>query len=269
MLTSRKKLKLSQVLILVAALNVFLLLYFFFPSSFFSSARLQFSGYVYTIANIPSKAITNTIGYFRSKNQILDENKLLKIENSLLNERLGRYKAMQLENIEMKRLLNSIEIKNTSSKLALITNELELYEGHRIILNKGKTENAFIGQAIIDAYGLLGKVIEVSGSFSKVILVSDSKSSVPVVNSRTGFRTLTKGQNDFEFIKLQLISETIDIKVGDEFYTSGIGEYYPKGILVGRVSKIKPISRGGFFDITIKLATKLRNSNIVLMLFYE
>ena len=43
-----------------------------------------------------------------------------------------------------------------------------------------------------------------------------------------------------------------DVKLGDVFVTSGIGNSYPVGYLVGRVTKINTLLNDSFLSITLQ-----------------
>ena len=269
MLGHKPHFNLINLLIIIGLLSLLMLLYFFTPRNYLSGVRLQSNGYLYSIANLPSVAISNLATELKSKSVLQGEFNLLQIENKILSAEVGRLQAIKQENIEMRRLLSSIDSSNYRVLVANITSELPNFGGHRVLLNKGKSNNVRVGHAVTDGHGLFGQVIEVSNNFSQVILISDRDSSVPVFNARTSFRTLTKGTNDFSKVKLQLISQTMDIKIGDVFFTSGIGDNYPRSIKVGSVSNISPISRGGLLEVELETSAQLRNSSMLLLLSNE
>jgi len=264
------KVHMITISVTMVILIIILLTFFLLPkNSSLSTPLIELKGWVYSIANYPTKAANTLIKNFEQKQALLKENELLKIDVAILQNKVNQLQSLQIENTQLKRLLKAIDINKNNVQVANIVREIESYNGHRVYLNKGTSNGVFIGQPIIDNYGLYGQVIQASANFSLVMLISDADSVVPVFNQRTGFRTLALGQNDFESLRLQQVNQGSDIQIGDIFLTSGIGEIYPRGLKVGEVSEINQMSRGSIAQVILTTSATLRRSNPVLLWFNE
>ena len=57
-----------------------------------------------------------------------------------------------------------------------------------------------------------------------------------------------------------------DVKVGDLFLTSGIGNSYPSGYLVGRVTSIDDSLDASFLSITLQPSQNMNKLEMVLII---
>jgi rod shape-determining protein MreC len=103
--------------------------------------------------------------------------------------------------------------------------------------------------------------------FSTVRLLTDPTQFMPVKNSRNGIRGITKGiaSNEKGMI-IEYVPLDSDVKVGDLFLTSGIGNSYPSGYLVGRVTSIDNSLDASFLSITIQPSQNMNKLEMVLII---
>jgi rod shape-determining protein MreC len=102
--------------------------------------------------------------------------------------------------------------------------------------------------------------------YSSVRLISDPTQHIPVKNSRNGIRGITKGlaSNDSGMV-LKYIPLQSDIKLGDIFMTSGIGNYYPSGYAVGRVRSIDENQDPSFMTLYLEPTQNMNRLELVLI----
>ena len=84
----------------------------------------------------------------------------------------------------------SAEQKNSAQLAELIDVDLDPYR-HRILINQGERHGVFVGQAVIDANGLVGQVLDVEDARATVILLSDPSHAVPVPSTAVPNPTTT------------------------------------------------------------------------------
>ena len=89
---------------------------------------------------------------------------------------------------------------------------------------------------------------------------------MPVKNSRNGIRGITKGlaSNEKGMI-VEYVPLESDVKLGDIFVTSGIGNSYPVGYLVGRVTQINNLLNDSFLSITLQPLQNMNKLELVLI----
>jgi len=105
-------------------------------------------------------------------------------------------------------------------------------------VDRGTRDHVYVGQPVLDGYGIFGQVINVGLMTSKILLLTDRRSAVPVKNERNGFRAVAKGMGLSGQLILVNMPDTADVQVGDIFVSSGLGLRYPVGYPVGKVVNI-------------------------------
>ena len=164
-------------------------------------------------------------------------------------------------------LESSYLLPDHNVKLARIKSISQSRLSKKIIINKGLNDGVTLSDLIIGSDGVVGQVTEVTPMYSAVRLLSDPTQHMPVKNSRNGIRGITKGlaSNDRGMI-LKYIPLESDIKLGDIFMTSGIGNSYPPGYSVGRVKSIDENLDPFFMTVYLEPTQNLNRLELVLII---
>jgi rod shape-determining protein MreC len=89
---------------------------------------------------------------------------------------------------------------------------------------------------------------------------------MPVKNSRNGIRGITKGiASNEEGMNVEYVPLESDVKLGDIFVTSGIGNSYPVGYLVGRVTEINNLINNSFLSIRLQPLQNMNKLELILI----
>lgn len=166
-----------------------------------------------------------------------------RIENARLSMRAMQ---MEAENVQLRRLLGvkaSVEVPSVA--VEVLYTPAHPYK-ETIILNKGSNDGIQPGMPVIAEGGIVGQIRRVTAQTSEAALVTDDKTSVPALLQRNGIRVLVFGSGRPGQIEVRYLSLDVDIKVGDELVSSGIGGYYPAGLMIGRITSIETNSAQGF-----------------------
>ncbi|HCH20309.1 MAG TPA: rod shape-determining protein MreC, partial [Cellvibrionales bacterium] len=121
--------------------------------------------------------------------------------------------------------------------------------------------------AVIDAYGLVGQVVEVNAIQSTVILISDSRHALPVQINRNGVRAIAEGSGRIDTLWLPNLVSTTDIQVGDLIVSSGLGQRFPIGYPVGVVETVARDPGQAFLEVAVRPSAELDRSRFVLLVF--
>lgn len=103
-----------------------------------------------------------------------------------------------------------------------------------LIVNVGRSEGAVSGQAVIDAEGLIGRIVSTGGDASRVLLLTDLNSRVPVTIEPGHHRAVLAGDNT-AWPRLAYLPAAAAVTTGDRVVTSGHGGLMPPGLPVGVV----------------------------------
>lgn len=200
-----------------------------------------------------------------SQEALLQENELLKAQ--LLSERLKSQKFLSLEkeNQALKALLNSSQYVGVDVKIAELMAVFTTVGKREVVLREGAKQGIYEGQPVLDAFGIVGQVIQVGPDTSRVMLINDQRSAIPVEDSRSAFRAILEGDNDR--LLLMHVPKTEDVQVGDLLLTSGLDRRFPQGYPVGVVSMVsRPIDEP-FAVITVDSSAHLSRLRFVLLLW--
>lgn len=202
-----------------------------------------------------------------SRDELLAERKRLKDENLILQSKVMSMASLQAENARMRQLLSASEFVDERVLIAELVGTPPDTETHRLIIDRGRIDGVAIGQPVIDAQGIFGQVAIAGNETSEIILVSDREHALPVQVLRNGARAVAEGTGDYKSLRLRNVPPTMDIEVGDQMVSSGLGQRFPRGYPVGRVTSVDYNSSSPFMEIGIEPSAGLRTSRQLLLLF--
>ncbi len=238
--------------------------------NYFTALRANFLPFVTTpfqrAVNWPVDLIQMFSWNLSNKQFLLKENAGLRSELLLAQAELQRLGFLEQENFQLHALLNATKQLKTKFLAAQILTPTAGSLDQQIAVDKGKAEGLYVGQPVIDAYGLFGQVISVGSKVSKILRITDAKSAIPVMIVRNGIQAIVIGTGCDDSLELVNAPETIDIKEGDFLVTSGIGQLFPAGYAVGSVKAIKRISGERFIKVLIMPSARINSSQNVLLL---
>lgn len=224
---------------------------------------------VHYVAKIPNRIASWTTDSAVSREHLELENQELQTEVLLLQRRLQKLAAVVAENTRLKQLLNSSDIVDDRVIIAEIIGLDPDPFRHEAIINKGATNDVFLGQAVLDAEGLLGQVVEVGPFSSRILLISDASHGVPVHVARNGVRAIAVGSGSLDMLNLIHVPDTADIREGDLLVSSGLGGRFPSGYPVGKVTVVEHNPGRPFAKVQAFPLAHLDRSRHVLLVFPE
>jgi rod shape-determining protein MreC len=133
-----------------------------------------------------------------------------------------------------------------------------------IILDRGSNTGIEVNDAVVNASGLIGRVVLTTKDMAKVQLVTDANSSVGVLIDRTRRQGVLRGDGATN-AQLYDIPSLSDVQEGDIVMSAGIDGIYPKGIPVGVVTKAEK-GQDLFKTIYVKPSVDLGSIEEVLVL---
>lgn len=188
-----------------------------------------------------SKVVTSPINLFKDKNST---NKKLKEKADKADMYYAQIKELQKEVNDLKKTL---ELNATLSEYTTINSTVVNrnigYWYNNLTIDKGSKNGIKKGDAVVTNEGLIGKVVNVSNFSSSIkLLTSDeisNKISVKVEDEGNFYYGLLIGYNKKRKVyEIEGITDYKKLKEGDMVTTTGLTDYFPSGLLVGKVSKI-------------------------------
>lgn len=132
-----------------------------------------------------------------------------------------------------------------------------------VFIDKGRDHGIKPDMAVITADGVVGKVWRVYGSTSEVLLIDDQTSGAGVILDKTRLQGILRGTPSGEVVIEKVMSDEA-VPPGELVLTSGGDRVFPKGLLVGRVTKVTPGSEL-FLNIRVRPAADLSRLEEVLV----
>ena len=222
---------------------------------------------IYRIAAMPSDVARSVGTAVTSQQTLIDENRDLRQSLLLAQVRLNRLNTLSDQNQRLQGLLEAQKRLGMSVQLArLIDIDLDPSR-RRIVIDAGSNQGATVGQPVIDAFGLMGQLVEVLPNTSVAMLVTDPSHAVPVTIERTGLRTIAVGnKRSGDLLELSNIPTSADVQVGDKLITSGLGGRFPAGFPVGEIREVSNDRTGMFASALAQPAARIHRSSEVLLL---
>ncbi len=169
----------------------------------------------------------------------------------LLSQRANQVEILALENSRLRQLLNLKETLSTPAQAAEVLYDAPDPYSRKIIVNRGSVHSVQLGSPVIDELGVLGQVVRVFPLTSEVAMIIDREQTTPVLNTRTGVRSVAYGNPSAngDVLELRFISGNADVLAGDVLTTSGVDGVYPAGLLVAKIEKVERRADSGFAKI--------------------
>lgn len=121
-----------------------------------------------------------------------------------------------------------------------------------IIIDRGSANGIDVNDAVVNANGLIGRVVLTTNDMAKVQLINDTNCSVGTLIERTRRQGVVRGDGTLT-VHMFDIPALADVQPGDKVLTAGIDGIYPKGIPVGTIVRADP-GKSLFKTITVKPA---------------
>lgn len=167
----------------------------------------------------------------------------LKIENSRFRELLATHQ----------RLKNLLQFKETINQPVLAAQVIGRdptgwFES--VIIDKGKKSGLKVNMPVVNAQGVVGRLVSVSGNYAKVLLIIDQNSAIDCIIQRSRDNGIVKGLSS-KVCELDYVLKTSDVIAGDMVVTSGLGRVFPKGVPVGKVIEVMDMPGELFKNIKV------------------
>lgn len=224
---------------------------------------------IYVLASYPVLSREWLNQQTKSEAQLRRENTAMQAELLQAQVRLQKLSELSAENNRLRGLLDTPLIIDGRMQIAEVIGTDADPLRHIIIINRGSVDHLKVGQTVLDDKGIMGQLVDVYPHSSRVMLLSDKEHSLSVRLERTGMRAIVSGKGDLGQLKMDYVPTSANIKIGDKVFSSGLGEHFPAGYLVGTVSKVSRHTSGEFAEIGVQPAAQLASGHHVVILFSE
>ena len=165
--------------------------------------------------------------------------------------RANQVDHLTLENTRLRKLLELREQLPVTSRAAEVLYDAADPYTRKIIVDQGLLQGIEAGSPVVDESGVVGQVTRVYPLVSEVSLVIDRDQAIPVLNTRTGARSVAFGDPVTQggALELPFMPANADVVEGDVLTTSGVDGVYPPGLPVARIAKVERRADSSFARI--------------------
>jgi rod shape-determining protein MreC len=134
-----------------------------------------------------------------------------------------------------------------------------------VIIDKGQSDGVDTQMPVVNAYGVVGRVILASANYAKVLLLVDPNAALDVLVQRSRARGIVEGAGN-DTMRLKYMLHTEDVSAGDRLVATGADGVFPKGVLVGLVRMVKQEDKGVFQYIEVEPAVNFGRLEEVMII---
>lgn len=182
-----------------------------------------------------------------------------------LENKLFQLQEIEKENSRLKQLLQFGEEIQREKVLAQVISWDSSNEFKVLRINKGTADGIELKSPVITAQGLVGYVYRVTFNYADILTLLDQNNRVDALVTNSRSHGIVEGASQQKcFMKYVARSETVNI--GDEVITAGLGNVYPKGIKLGKITKVEKESYGITQYIEVEPSVDFRKLEEVVVL---
>ena len=204
------------------------------------------------VAMRPVLAVRYGAGYFQSLGGAQASEAQAREKLAQQSQRANQVEQLAQENDRLRKLLALRERLVPTGQAAEVLYDAPDPYTRKIIIDKGLMQGVQEGSPVIDESGVLGQVTRVHPLISEVTLVTDRDQAIPVLNTRTGARSVAYGDpggSHAGALELRFMAGNADVQAGDLLATSGVDGVYPPGLPVAKVDKVERRADSAFARI--------------------
>lgn len=224
---------------------------------------------VYTVVQAPGQLWGWLTGSFADRARLREENAELTEQLRAARVKLLQFDSLREENVRLRAVREASAGVGGRTLIAEIMRvDVDPFR-HRVRINKGADDGVFRSQPVLDAFGIVGQVVQVDKFSSTLILISDAEHAIPVQVNRNGIRSIAVGTGDLNKLSLPYLTVESDVRNGDLLVSSGLDGIFPAGYPVARVTRVERNAADTFATVEAKPLAQLDRDREVLLLWTD
>ena len=207
--------------------------------------------------------ISDFFGDLMKSKAAVRENKQLKKQIKQLENENARLEEYKNENERLRKML---DLKDKQDAYVTVACEVVGRSfsnwNNEFVVNKGTSGGIDVGNVVTSNGGLVGSVTMAGKNWARVTTILDSFSSVSATVIRSGECGIVEGDIKLASANecaLNYTEKDADIAIGDTVETSGLGNMYPKGIIIGKIKNVEANAGQITKKITVDISVDIYN----------
>ena len=181
--------------------------------------------------------------HFDNIEKLQEENEELRSQIADLEEELRRSESASEENERLRELLDlRQQRRDFTFESTYITERATSNWERTYVLGKGTNYGIAIGDCVVDAQGyLVGIITDAGYNWSRLTTLLDTECEIGASVFRTGDLAIACGDLSLMMngqLMLNYLPDEAKLLRGDLIVTSGLGGYYPSGLVIGSVDEV-------------------------------
>jgi rod shape-determining protein MreC len=169
----------------------------------------------------------------------------VRVQNEALQQELATLQVLQQQqqaavqrNEELRRLLDLRDASILQTRAAEVIGASPALDSGFVTIDRGAADGVRENMAVISPAGVVGRVVTAGRKAAKVQLIVDRNASAGARDDSTRAEGIVFGTGEAT-LRMEYVSSTANLAVGDLVVTAGTDGIYPKGIAIGRVESIE------------------------------
>lgn len=228
------------------------------------------------ILGTPVRYVKNKWDILRNSEKIYSQYEEIVKEHSTFEQYQETIKELEIENEKLKNLLDlNSSLSDYEKVSATVINRNMNYWLESFTIDKGSSSGIKKNMAVVGNGGLVGYISQVSNYTSTVKLLTNTNLSSPVSvkikmsNEKNAYGLLTGYDKEKQAYIIEGISDYGQIPVNAKVTTTGLGDKFPSGLLIGSVLDIQTDSFDLAKVVYIKPSTSIDDLSFVSVLIRE
>lgn len=219
-------------------------------------ARVAVATVLYPVQRVllvPVEAIAGGRDYLAGLTDAVSSERAARRQLAEQSERALRVDQLMKENSRLRGLLALGPTLSVNGQAAELLYEAADPYSRKVVINRGLSSDIAPGSPVINEAGVLGQVTRVYLQSSEVTLLIDHDAAIPVLDVRTGKRSVAYGSTvaGAGLLEMRYVASNTDVEVGDVLTTSGLDGIYPAGLPVAKVTSVERKADTGFARIVL------------------
>jgi len=228
----------------------------------FKTGLAPLQSYAYDIGD-------RTASFFRLLGSIRDleaRNEELEKEVMKLHVNKGEIKALARENKVLREQLDFVETREEKMIPSFVIDRDPSDFFVSFGIDRGRKSGVAKNMPVVISDGVLvGQIYEADEYTATILPTVDARSSINAEVVNSGARGIVSGEHNLALI-MDMIPQNQAVKKGDLVVTSGLGQLFPKGLLLGEVEEVSNSDNALFQKASIKPLFNFQDLRIIFVI---
>ncbi len=185
-----------------------------------------------------------------------------------LRQQLTEVEELKQDNIRLRALLGLSSQSEFPQVAAQVVGSDATTYFRTVTIDKGFSQGVQTQMPVVNALGVVGRVIWSSAHYAKVLLLIDPNAAMDVLVQRSRARGIVEGVGR-DALRLKYVQHAEDVAAGDRLVATGADGVFPKGMLVGFVRAVRPEGKGVFQSIEVEPAVDFERLEEVVVILHR